>query len=140
MPVISFDYLPRPYVSKNKLIAIYTPIIPIRLSANYRIYPYSINCLLDSGADFNLLPADIGEELGLKITKGKKVEHLGIGNIGIVAYRHPAKLFIKNYMLKTEIDFSYDHKIPLLGRHGFFAFFKRVTFNEENLRVDLEYK
>lgn len=140
MLVISFDYIPRPYVNKNKLIAIYTPIIPIRVSANYRVYPYSINCLLDSGADFNLLPADIGEKLGLKITKGKKVEHIGIGNIGVAAYSHSVKLFVKDHTFKTEIHFSYDHKIPLLGRHGFFAFFKRVTFNEEDLRVDLEYK
>lgn len=103
------------------------------------MYPYGINCLVDSGADFNLFPADIGEKLGLKISEGKVKTHLGIGNVGITAYTHSVKLFLKDYNFKTEIDFSYDNKIPLLGSYGFFRNFKRIIFDEENLRLDFHY-
>lgn len=139
MPVIAYDYLPKPYLINKKLTAVYFPIVPIRLSAYHKMYPREIRCIVDSGANFNLLPADIGETLGLNIKKGRKREHIGIGNVGIIAYGHPVKLFVKGYSFKTEVDFSYDHKIPLLGRHGFFKFFKRVTFNEKELRLNLVY-
>ncbi len=139
MPVISYDYFPTPHLKNGKLIAIYTPVVALKLSANYKMYPYSIKCLVDSGADFNLFPADIGEKLGLKIKKGEKVEHIGIGNVGITAYAHPVKIFVKEYSFKSEIHFSYDHKIPLLGREGFFKYFKKVIFNQKDLKLDLKY-
>lgn len=139
MPVISYDYLPRPTIIDNSLTVIYFPIVPIKLSINHKLYPYTIRCLLDSGADFNLLPADIGASLGLKIKTGRKIEHIGIGNVGIVAYAHPVKIFVKGYSFKTEVHFSYDHKIPLLGRYGFFQYFKGITFNQNELKLDLEH-
>lgn len=64
---------------------------------------------------------------------------MGIGNIGITAYVHPVKIFIQAYNFKTDIHFSYDHRIPLLGRYGFFKYFKQVVFNERKLQVELEY-
>src|SRR3989344_5090342 len=88
MPVITYDYLPTPHIINGRLIAIYTPMVPIRLSASHKMYPYIIDCLLDSGADFNLFPAVVGEKMGLRIKKGRKTEHIGIGNIGITAYVH----------------------------------------------------
>lgn len=139
MPIISYDYVPRPFMENGKLGAIYIPIIPIKLSANHKMYPRSIKCLLDSGADFNLMPADVGEKMGLNIKRGRKRQHLGIGNVGIVAYAHPVKIFAGGHSFTTEMDFSYDHKIPLLGRSGFFAYFKKIVFNEKSLQVDLHY-
>lgn len=139
MPVISYDYLPSPQIINKKLIAIYSPIIRIRLSAKHKVYPYSLDCLVDSGADYNLFPASIGETLGLTIKKGKQTQHIGIANIGIIAYRHQVKLFLPGYNFTTEIDFSYDHVIPLVGRDGFFKYFKKVIFNQEELKVELHY-
>ena len=139
MPVIKFDYLARPHVDNKKLVAVYRPIIPIRLSGNHKIYPYTVNCLVDAGADFNLLPAHIGEYFGFKIKSGEKVTHMGIGNVGILAYEHPVTLYIQSYKIKTKIQFSYDHQIPLLGRYSFFSFFKRITFYEKQLQLQLEY-
>ncbi|MEK7517963.1 MAG: hypothetical protein AAB583_05405 [Patescibacteria group bacterium] len=116
MPVIKYDYLARPHIENSKLVVICRPIIAVRLSANYKMYPTVINCLVDSGADFNLMPADIGEYLGLNIKKGKKSLHREIGDIDIVAYIHPVTIFLQGYNFKTEIHFSYVHRIPLLGR------------------------
>ncbi|MGH7203268.1 MAG: hypothetical protein ACREHC_02390 [Candidatus Levyibacteriota bacterium] len=139
MPLILFDYLIFPTVQEGKLLPIYIPRISIYLSIKHNITSTDIKCILDSGSDFNLFPADIAEALGIKITKGKMREHIGIGNHTIIAYEHEVKLFVKDYNFKTTVHFSYDHKIPLLGRHSFFRFFKRVTFNEKALQVELEY-
>ena len=140
MPIIKFDYIPYPYLqAKNKLVAVYRPVIQITISANHKVYPNTISCLVDSGADFNLFPATIGESLGLKIKTGEKVTHMGIANVGIAAYKHPVKIYIKEYSFKTDIDFSYDHKIPILGRHGFFDHFQSIKSNEKLLRLELTY-
>lgn len=139
MPVIKYDYLARPHIDNGKLKAIYSPIIPIRISANHKMYPYVINCLVDSGADYNLMPADIGEYLGLNIKKGRKSLHRGIGNIDIVAYIHQVTIYFQRYNFKTEIHFSYVHRIPLLGRYGFFRFFEKVSFNKKILQLELRY-
>lgn len=139
MSVIKFDYIAHPYFEDGKLDAIYRPMISIKLGANHKIFAHDIKCLLDSGADFNLLPADVGLSLGLNIKKGKKVTHIGIGDVGIAAYRHSVKIYLGGYNFNTSVDFSYDHKIPLLGRYGFFKYFKSVKFDEIDLRSILEY-
>lgn len=139
MPIVKYDYFVNPHIYNKKLVAIYSPIIPIKISINHKMYPNTVNSLLDSGADFNLMPAAIGEYVGLAIKKGKKVTHMGIGNVGIIAYAHPVKIFIQGYSFKTDIHFSYDHRIPLLGRYGFFKYFKKVVFNEKKLQVELEH-
>lgn len=139
MPVIKYDYLGRPSLEINKLIVIYRPIISVIISSGLRIYPYSVRCFVDSGSDFNLMPADIAEKMRVNIKKGERVTHMGIGNVGIVAYSHPVTLCVGKYKFKTNVHFSYDHKIPLLGRYGFFKFFRRVIFNEKLLQLELEY-
>jgi hypothetical protein len=139
MPVIKFDYFVRPSIENSKLVAIYSPTIPIRLSAQHKMYPDPINCFVDSGADFNLMPALIGEYLELNIRKGEKTTHIGIGNVGISAYKHPVKIFANSYSFKTFVNFSYDHKIPILGRYGFFDHFEKVIFNQKKLQLELQY-
>jgi hypothetical protein len=139
MPISKYDYFLTPRIINKKLVPTYDPIIPIRLSANHKMYHSVINCFVDSGAVYNLMPASIGESLGLNIKKGVKHTHMGIGDIGIVAYSHPVTLYIQGYKTKTDVHFSFDHKIPLLGRTGFFKYFKTVTFNEKELQVQFEY-
>lgn len=137
MPVISFDYFIYPLIINKKLSAIYYPVIRLQLSNNRRIYSKAIDCILDSGADFNLFPASIGEELGINLERGEKIIHTGIGNAQLEAYKHSVILYIKGYKFKTDVNFSYEHKVPILGRNGFFDNFKKVIFNEEKLRIEL---
>ncbi len=139
MPQIKFDYFVNPLIVNKRLEAMYYPIISLRVSSQYKIYPNSLNCILDSGSDFNVMSADIAQSLGINTKKGEKVTHTGIGNINIIAYKHPVTFYLEGYKFKTEVHFSYDHKISLLGRHGFLKFFKKVTFNEKALQVELEY-
>lgn len=137
MSIISFDYYALPYVNNQKLLALYVPIIQVNISTHHTILAIEIKCVLDSGSDFNLFPAIVGEKLGINIMQGKKREHTGIGNNTIAAYEHTVKLFVHGYSFETKVHFSYKNKIPLLGRHSFFRFFKQVTFNEKALQVEL---
>lgn len=111
MPIVKFDYTPRVLV----------------------------NCLLDSGADRNLFPAQWGEAVGIKIKAGKETIHYGIGNNDIKAYRHTVKLYVGTYSFETQVDFSSQQSLPLLGRTGFFSCFKQIIFNERGKVVSLEY-
>ena len=142
MSIIRFDYEARPiWVDKDKKIidALYAPIVQIRIAAHHKMYPRILECLVDSGSDYNLLPADIADLLGIKLKKGEEVEHIGIGDIAITAYRHRAKLFIQRHSFETDIDFSRANKFQILGRYAFFRFFKKVIFDEVKKRVELEY-
>lgn len=142
MPIIKFDYEARPiWLDKKKKIidALYTPIVQIRIAAHHKMYPRILECLVDSGSDYNLLPADIADLLGIKLKRGEEVEHIGIGDVGIIAYRHKVKLFIQKRNFETYVDFSRVNKFQILGRYAFFRFFKKVTFDEVKKRLELKY-
>jgi len=122
MNSISFYYVPD--ISKDNItgkpVEILRPKIPIRLSMNHKMFPQVIECLFDTGSDRNLFPAEVSKYLGIKVEKGKPQKIGGIGNSGpIDAYTHKVKIFVGSYAFDTEIDFSFKHKVPILGRIGF---------------------
>lgn len=141
MPVLKFDQQPRAYKDPltEKVKFTYVPVIPIRLSYNHKFGNFLIDCLLDSGADRNIFPSDYARILGIHIKKGKLVEHIGIGGASLLAYAHRIKLFVGSHDFQTSVDFSDHQIIPLLGREGFFKFFKQVSFDQELKQVKLEY-
>jgi hypothetical protein len=122
---------------------IYRPLIPIRISYNHTISFYSFDCLVDSGSDKNLFPAQIGELIGIKIRKGPKRIICGIGNSNLEAFTHIVKIFINatgKINFETTIDFSYEQQLPLLGRNGFFNHFISVNFKDAEKTLELETK
>lgn len=140
MSEVKFEYLEQVSVEKDGVInIIHRPYIHIRLKYKNRFEKTPFLCLVDSGADRNLFPAEIGELLGVKITSGRKRIHTGIGGIEIDSYIHEMKMFVGGYSFNTEIDFSFDHKVPLLGRHMFFRHFNMITFREKEREVTLSY-
>lgn len=139
--IISISYLPIPLLNPltNSIIGeIFRPIIPLRIAHNQKI-SYPLNALVDSGADRNLFPAELGESLGIEIKKGKKVSIGGIGDVEIKAYTARVSLFIYTYKFETEVDFSYQHQRPILGRNGFFNLFKSIKFKERERFLDIEF-
>lgn len=138
---MKFNYLPFPLVDpKTQELkgTIYRPYVPIMFSFAHQITPRAINCLVDSGSDINLFPAEIGERIGIPIKKGKLVPVFGIGQKEITAYRHKVKLYLGTFNFLTNIDFCFDQRTPLLGRIGFFNNFKRVVFSEPEKTLELE--
>ena len=123
-----------PYISEDpktgKKMEVFRPTIPVMIS--YDGNPsWDFQALIDSGADRNLFPAKLGESIGIDIRSGKKRSILGIGGYKIIAYTHKVKILCAGKSFDTEIDFSYEHEQPLLGRDGFFNLFKHISFSEK---------
>lgn len=139
---LTFPYVPMPVEDSQtgKVVGnIYRPIVPIQIAYKGRsTLPFG--ALVDSGSDRNLFPAATGLVIGVDMRKGKLATVLGIGGHKIKVYTWKLNLTLlatNPQSFVVEIDFSYEHEVPLLGRSGFFNFFKRVEFREKKRFVEL---
>lgn len=121
--------------------AILKPIIPVKLTFNGREVIYS--ALLDSGADFCIFDAEIGEYLGINTKTGIKI---GFGGIqergGAVATLSEIILSIGGNQFKTIVGFSADiakHGYGILGQKGFFNLFT-LKFDYRKAEVEIKAK
>ena len=104
------------------------PIIPIGLLFNGKLIRYE--ALIDSGADFNIFNAEIGELLGIDIRSGKKVKFSGIAGEPFEVYLHNLTIEVGGWHYKIVVGFSYGispYGFGILGQKGFFDLF-RVKF------------
>jgi len=104
------------------------PIIPIGLLYNGKFVRYE--ALIDSGADFNIFNAEIGELLGIDIQSGKKVKFSGIDGEPFDVFLHNLTLEIGGWQYKIVAGFSYQispYGFGILGQKGFFDLF-RIRF------------
>lgn len=135
-----FKFTYYPYIAEDlktgKRVEIFRPTVPIAIS--YKGNPsWEFQALVDSGSDRNLFPAQLGESLDIDIKSGNPRPILGIGKNNIIdAYTHKIKIFISDYNFDSEADFSYEQQAPLLGRDGFFRFFKKIEFKEKEKVVE----
>ncbi len=79
---MKFDYFKLPLPERSEFFgdSILKPIIPIGISVANRNLRYA--ALIDSGADFCIFDAAIGEELGIDIRLGKRVNFGGVQERG----------------------------------------------------------
>lgn len=139
---LTYDYLR--FLEKDekdpKIIReIYAPFIPIRLFYDRKLSPL-IYAMVDSGAARNLLPAIYGVYLGIDIRQGKHTKLLGIGGVEVKAFTHRIKIYVGLHFFATEADFSFEQKVPLLGRDGFFDLFQKIIFDENFHQLQLVLK
>lgn len=131
---IKFFYEKLPLIDQDergKEIA--RPVVQILLNYKHGKMFGPLRALIDSGADYNLFPAQVGQLLGINIKKGQINATEGIGGKVITTYRHfGIKMFLEGYSFETFIDFSYEDVIPLLGQQGFFDKLKKITFDRVN--------
>jgi len=140
MQTLTYFYTPNSIIDPKtqKVIGtIYSPRIPIRFSYNRNIFQIPVDCLVDSGSDTNLFPAQWGQAAGVNITKGIYKKIIGIGNSGVDAYTHRVKLYVGSHQISVDVDFSFGHQMPLLGRTGFFNKFSEVKFLESLRKLEL---
>lgn len=114
------------------------PIIPIKILNNNVILQYA--ALIDSGADFCIFDAGLGEYLGINITSGMEIQFGGIQSLGgAKAYIHKITLEIGGHEFKTEIGFSYDiskNGYGILGQKGFFDLFSvKFDLQKEDIEI-----
>ena len=104
------------------------PIIPIGLLFGKKSIRHE--ALIDSGADFNIFNAEIGELLGISVLSGKKMEFSGITGGPFEVYFHDLILEVGGWQYKIAAGFSYKispYGFGVLGQRGFFNLF-RVKF------------
>lgn len=136
-----FKYFEFPLKTRSNVLgkSILRPIIPIKISLNGVTARYA--ALIDSGADFCILDAEIGEYLGINVKSGLKEVFGGVQEgKGSAAYFHEITLSIGNHNAQTLVGFSYDiakHGYGLLGQRGFFDIF---TVKFDLIKKEIELK
>ncbi len=126
---------------KSKVLGnvILKPIIPVKIIVNEKTVRYS--ALVDSGADFCIFDAEIGEALGLDVKSGEKEIFGGIqGKGGAEAFFHKVGLNIGGWGYNATVGFSYDiakFGFGVLGQKGFFDIF---TIKFDLLKEEIELK
>ncbi len=105
------------------------PVIPIEILYGSQAVRYEV--LVDSGADCNILPAEIGELLGVDIERGKLDTVGGITGGGMPYFIHKVSIRVGGWAYTVPVGFM--PNMPTLGygvvgQRGFFDLFK-VTFD-----------
>ena len=124
-----------PFPRRNSVVR---PVIPVALingSNRLRVY-----ALIDSGADYCIFHAEIGEQIGLQIDSGKSLTFSGISSAGQTAYFHNIKLEVGGHQIDCYAGFSRDiQNLPygILGQVGFFNIFK-VSFDYQKEKIELQ--
>ena len=138
-PPLVFPYVKETYIDpiSKKGKELFRPKVPIVFGYNHKITPYPLNCLVDTGSDFNLFPAAIAEYLGINVKNGKIRKIYGIGKANLDAYRHLIEIYLEKHKISTHADFTYEQRLPLLGRTGFLSYFRQVIFKEKEKLTEL---
>lgn len=113
------------------------PIIPIGLLFNGKSIRYE--ALIDSGADFNIFNAEIGELLDIDVRSGKEMKFSGIAGEPFPVYLHYLTLDIGGWQYEIEVGFSYEispYGFGILGQRGFFDLFRiRFIFSKGLIEI-----
>jgi hypothetical protein len=114
------------------------PVIPIEIAYKNKTVPYEV--LIDSGADFCIFDAQIGEILGINIKSGQKQEVWGITGVGKPFYFHPVTINVGGWPYPIKAGFLPDIAnlgYGIVGQKGFFDLFV-VKFDLLKEEVELK--
>jgi len=141
--MMKFDYSKIPFDEKSDLFGdfVLRPIIRIEVAFGEEKIPYL--ALIDSGADFSIFDAHIGELVGIDVKSGIPVVFAGAEKSrGSLAYLHEVDVKVGTEKLETKVAFSYnvaDNGHGLLGQRGFFEHFV-VKFDYAKKEIELKPK
>lgn len=130
---MKFKYFKLPLEKRSSFFgtSILKPIIPIELSVADIAIRYA--ALIDSGADFCIFDAEIGENLGLDVRSGIQIDFGGIQEKGgAKAYLHEVKLILGGYAFEIMAGFSYD-----VAKHGYGILDQKGSFDIFSVKFDL---
>lgn len=113
------------------------PVIQINFENPKGNFGYFV--LIDSGADYCLFHASIGEQLGLDIKKGKALTFFGTSGEPQKAYFHKISFKIGGHDHVAEVGFSYEMEglaYGILGQDGFFnKWTVKFEYQKENIEL-----
>ena len=112
---------------------VYRPVAWVEFWSKSKKEWIGIWMVVDSGADYSLLPRYMGEYLGIMLTKDcKSFSTFGIGGIENVYFLEKAKIKLGEWEIAAPIGFLGKDTIPpLLGRQGFMERFATLFFNHK---------
>ena len=114
------------------------PVIQIDFDSPKGGFGYLV--LIDSGADYCIFHAAIGEQIGIDIKKGRKLIFFGTSGEPQEAYFHKVSFKIGGNLHECEVGFSFDTgklAYGLLGQYGFFNQW-RIKFEYDKESVELK--
>lgn len=124
----------------NPFPAIHLPVIPITLIGKDEAI--EVMGLLDSGADYSLIPKEIAEVIGMNLKKNP--EPIGGINGECDAINSDIRIKVQRghesytFLVNAYVIDSLDDDFPvLIGRDGFFEQFK-ITFDESKRNISLK--
>lgn len=113
------------------------PVLPIVVKNKDKKLNYLV--LIDSGADHNIFHAEIGEELGIDVKNGKKLNFWGTSGEKQTAYYHHVAIEVGGWEYKCYCGFSYEiEHLPygLLGQDDFFKQFRIIfDYSKEQFEI-----
>jgi len=134
---MKFPYLPFPS-NKGK---IYRPAIPIAFKNKEKLI--YLNAIVDSGADFTILPIEIAGFLGLKLNPKLKQTFFGAGNNSFPVYPSPHAIEhilrqngFRTIKWQSKVYFSEAQPTILLGNNGFLNNF-RIVLNGLEREIEI---
>lgn len=135
--MLEFDYLVLPS-GRSIASGLYTslPIIPVEVYSEETNTYLAYGGIVDSGAEYCMFDAQIGEAMGLIIEEGTVIDLKGADGSIFRAYLHEVNYQIGSYRRSTSIAFTHSMApgTGILGREGFFNFFI-VEIDHRNKRV-----
>lgn len=125
--------LPAPFSKTQKL---QRPIIPISLSNGLISIRYE--ALIDSGADFSILPTGLAEILEINIRKCKRIYFTSATGEITEGYISKLNIDLDGEVISTNIVFANLPKnVGILGQYGFFDKFI-VKFDLEKEEIEIK--
>ena len=112
----------------------------IKLSLIYQETKFTIEALVDSGANISVFGADIAESLGVKIESGKRIFLGGVGG-RILGYEHKIDMELAGKRFNAKVVFSAEYVVSfnLVGRADVFDKFT-ICFDEARKQLELKPK
>ena len=113
------------------------PVIPIEISYKDRSVPYEV--LVDSGADFCIFDAEIGELLGIVVENGEPQRVSGITGVVETYYVHPVTIKVGGWTYSIKAGFLPNIArlgYGIVGQRGFFDLFVvKFDFGKEEIEL-----
>ena len=113
------------------------PVMPITVSNGDESVRYEV--LVDSGADMNLMNAEIAEIIGINIKSGRKGSVRGVTGQPEAYYTHKVSITVGGHTCEVDVSFAErvgNEGYGILGQKGFFDLFKvKFDYSKEEIEV-----
>jgi hypothetical protein len=120
---------------------IFRPMIPVVFKANKK--EFKTYSLIDSGADYSILPIEIAGIFNLKLSDQPSYEILGAGGNSFTIYKSPIEIEqtmrkrgFRDINWKSYVYFAESGSTILLGQNSFLNHFE-IILNGKNKNVEI---